>query len=64
MAVLTIDPVRSLASFFYQSIFLQEASRLGKLNQEASKEIAGAFHGQAIAQATDRFLRNGARRPA
>jgi signal transduction histidine kinase len=54
--VVCLDPVRALVGIFYQRIFLQEAGRISGLTHEAGKEIAGAFHGGAIAAATDRFL--------
>ncbi|MGE3260502.1 MAG: nitrogen regulation protein NR(II) [Bacteriovoracia bacterium] len=56
IAVVSLDPVRSIASVLFQSFFFKEASAIHRLIQEASKEIAGAFHGQAIAAATDKFL--------
>lgn len=56
IAVMSLDPVRRLSSFVYHSLFFKEASHLDRLIQEASKEIVGAFHGQAIADATGRFL--------
>ncbi len=56
IAVATIDPVRSLANFVFQTFFFQEAKRINVLVEEASKEIAGAFQGEAIAAATAGFL--------
>ena len=56
ICVMSLDPVRRLTSFIFQSLFFKEATHIDRLIQEASKEIAGAFHGQAIAAATDRFL--------
>ncbi|MGZ3713637.1 MAG: histidine kinase dimerization/phospho-acceptor domain-containing protein, partial [Bdellovibrionota bacterium] len=56
IAVLSLDPVRSITSFLLQSFFFKEASAIHQMIQDASKEIAGAFHGQAIAVATDKFL--------
>lgn len=58
VAVVVLDPVRSLTSVLFQRFFFKEASRIDGLIKEASKEIVGAFHGNAIARATDRFLRN------
>lgn len=56
VAALSLDPLRSLVSFVYQNLFLKEAGRINGLIQDAGREIAGAFHGQAIAAATERFL--------
>lgn len=56
VAVASIDPTRSLANFFYQKFFFKEASRIELLTKDASKEITGAFHEGAIAEATKRFL--------
>jgi hypothetical protein len=56
VAVATLDPLRSLANLIFQTFFFQESKRIDMLIQEASKEIAGAFHGQAIALATSGFL--------
>ena len=56
IAVVTIDPVRSLANFMFQTFFFKEAKRINLLVEEASKEIAGAFQGEAIAAATAGFL--------
>ena len=61
VAAATVDPVRSLANMLFQRFFFQEAKRINTLIQEASKEIAGAFHGQAIALATSGFLRQALR---
>jgi signal transduction histidine kinase len=58
VAAATIDPLRSLANMIFQTFFFKEAKRINLLIQETSKEIAGAFHGQAIALATSGFLRN------
>ena len=57
VAVATLDPLRSLANLIFQTFFFQESKRIDLLIQEASKEIAGASHGQAIALATGGFLR-------
>jgi two-component system, NtrC family, sensor histidine kinase HydH len=57
IAVATLDPVRSLANFVFQTFFFKEAKRINTLVEEASKEIAGAFQGEAIAAATGSFLR-------
>lgn len=57
VAVATIDPLRSLTNQLFQTFFFQEAKRMDQLISEASKEIAGAFHGQAIALASSSFLR-------
>ncbi len=57
VAAATIDPLRSLANFVFQTFFFKEAKRINLLIQEASKEIAGAFHGHAIAVATEGFLK-------
>jgi two-component system sensor histidine kinase HydH len=56
IAVVSLDPVRSITAVLFQSLFFKEASAINRLIQESSKEIAGAFHGQAIADATGRFL--------
>ncbi len=56
IVVVSLDPVRSLTAIFFQRLFFKEATRIGSLIQEASKEIAGAFSAQAIAAATGRFL--------
>jgi len=56
VAVWSLDPIRSLVAYLYQYFFLKEAGRINILIQEAAREIVGAFHGQAIAAATDRFL--------
>jgi signal transduction histidine kinase len=58
VAVSSLDPIRSLVSVVYQKIFLQEASRINQLTRDAGKEIAGAFHANAIAAATEKFLKN------
>ncbi len=57
VAVWSLDPIRSLVSFGYQNLFLKEANRIQALTREAGKEIAGAFHSQAIASATEKFLK-------
>jgi two-component system sensor histidine kinase HydH len=57
VAVVTIDPMRRLADLLFRRFFFKEARRIDLLVQEASKEIAGAFHGGAIALATGGFLR-------
>ncbi|HEY8279064.1 MAG TPA: ATP-binding protein [Bdellovibrionota bacterium] len=56
VAAATLDPLRSLANIAFQTFFFKEAKRINALIQEAGKEIAGAFHGQAIALATGSFL--------
>jgi len=56
IAVATLDPVRSLANFVFQTFFFKEAKRINSLVEEASKEIVGAFQGEAIAAATGNFL--------
>lgn len=56
VAALTFNPLRSLVNFLFQKFFFKEAKRIHSLVQDASKEIAGAFHGQAIAAATGGFL--------
>lgn len=61
IAVATLDPVRSLANFVFQTFFFKEAKRINRLVEEASKEIAGAFQGEAIAAATGKFLQNALR---
>jgi len=58
VAVVTLDPIRSLANLLFQTFFFKEAKRIDALVSEASKEIAGAFHGGAIALATNGFLHN------
>lgn len=57
VAAASLDPIRSLVGVVYQKLFLQEAGRINEITHEAGKEIAGAFHGQAIAAATERFLK-------
>lgn len=61
IAVATLDPVRSLANFVFQTFFFKEAKRINRLVEEASKEIAGAFQGEAIAAATGSFLQKALR---
>lgn len=56
VAVWILDPIRSLVSIFFQGLFLKEIPQINSLIQNASKEIAGAFHAQAIAAATEKFL--------
>jgi two-component system sensor histidine kinase HydH len=56
VAAVCLDPIRSLARVFMQKIFFKEGNRINALIEEAGKEITGAFHGQAIAEATGRFL--------
>lgn len=56
VTVVSLDPVRSIAAFLFQNLFYQEAAKIDLIIKEASKEITGAFHADAIAQATDRFL--------
>lgn len=56
MATLTMDPVRSLVRIVYQKVFLKEAGRIDQITQDSGKEISGAFHPMAIADATNRFL--------
>jgi two-component system, NtrC family, sensor histidine kinase HydH len=56
VAVVSLDSIRSLANVAFQSLFFKEAKRIHLLIQEATKEIAGAFHVAAIAGATERFL--------
>lgn len=56
VAIACVDPMRRLATYFYQGYFFKEASRIDELTKEAGKEIAGAFHALAIATATDQFL--------
>jgi len=59
VAVVSIDPLRSLVQEFFQRFFFKEAERINGLIEEASKEISGAFHAQAIADATGRLLQKG-----
>lgn len=63
VATATVDPLRSLADFLFKTYFFKEARRIQKLVEDASKEIAGAFHGLAIAQATAAFLKKALRAP-
>ncbi|MGZ3657146.1 MAG: two-component system sensor histidine kinase NtrB [Bdellovibrionota bacterium] len=63
VAAATVDPLRSLAHMLFQTFFFKEAKRIDQLVQDASKEIAGAFHGQAIALATSGFLQKALRGP-
>lgn len=56
LGVMMVDPLRALFSFFFQKFFFTEATRLEGVVREAGKEIAGAFHERAIADATDRLL--------
>jgi len=56
VAVMSIDPVRRLANFLYEKFFFKDASRIEILTKEASREITGAFHEKAIADATKSFL--------
>lgn len=56
VAVWSLDPIRSLVSFLYQNFFLKEAGRINAITNDAAKEIVGAFHAQAIAAATEKFL--------
>lgn len=63
VAVQTLDPLRSLASQLYHRLFLREASRIKAQIQESKKEISGAFHGQAIADATGRFVQKALHSP-
>ena len=56
VAVVTLDPVRSLANSFFQRFFYKESARIEHLIHESSKEIAGAFQPAAIAVATEKFL--------
>lgn len=56
VAVVSIDPLRSLVQEVFQRFFFKEAERINGLIEEASKEITGAFHAQAIADATGRLL--------
>ncbi|RZA08966.1 MAG: hypothetical protein EOP11_03185 [Proteobacteria bacterium] len=56
VAVVSIDPLRSLVQELFQKLFFKEAMRINALAEEAGKEISGAFHAQAIADATGRLL--------
>ncbi len=56
IAVLSLDPVRRLANYFFQHLFFTEAGRVEGLILESNKELAGVFHGNAIAAATRKFL--------
>ncbi len=57
ITVVSLDPVRSLTKFIFQNFLFQEAARIDGYIKDASKEVTGAFHALAIAEATDRFLR-------
>lgn len=59
VAVVNIDPLRSLVQELFQRLFFKEAGRINGLIEEASKEITGAFHPQAIADATGKLLEKG-----
>lgn len=56
--VLSIDPIRSLSVVLFQRIFFKEATRIDLLIKRESRALVGAFHAQAIATATDSFLKD------
>ena len=56
VAVMSIDPLRSLVRELLKKVLFKEATRINQLIEEAGKEITGAFHPQAIAGATGKLL--------
>ncbi|NUM87620.1 MAG: hypothetical protein HUU37_00310 [Bdellovibrionales bacterium] len=56
VAVIVLDPARSLVMEGLQRLFFQEASWMERKIQDASKEVAGAFQTSAVAAAVERFL--------
>lgn len=56
VAVIVLEPVRSLVMEGLQRLFFKEASWIDREIQAASKDVAGAFQTSAVGSAVEKFL--------